>query len=548
MGAGFRFVPPAPAAGDRLQVAVLFPGPAAQGAISLALHRLLALINGHPRGAAEAVFDPRRGPPRGWTTGRALADFDLVLASLAHEEQWPLLVALLAAGGIPPRRRERDDRHPLLLAGGVACRLNPAPAAPFLDAVVPGDAEPVIAPLLDALHALRGAGRAELRAALDAIAGVRSPPESGRTVRVAWHDAGPPAMQLAAVCGGELAGMHLVETGRGCPAGCRFCALSFSRRPPVFYPVAAVVAAARPGIERGARIGLVGASLGRHPELAELVAALGSVGADLSPASLDPVVLTRPAGRLLLRELSRSGQRSLALAPEAGSERLRRAINKPFADEVLFEAVRRIGEAGVVHLKLYLMWGLPGEWAADRQALVELVAGARRALLAAHRGRGGTGRLSVSLNPFVPKPHTPFALEPMPTRSTLRRDRARIERGLKRLGGVDVSGFGPGQAIGQCLLDRADERLAPVLEQAGRRWPPPAGLLDQALPEWRTLVHQAWPPERPQPWRMVDTGVAASLLDDERRRAAAARPSAPCAPLRCVRCGACAGLTPKPNR
>jgi radical SAM superfamily enzyme YgiQ (UPF0313 family) len=529
-------------------VAVLFPGPAAQGAGSLALHRLLGLINDHPRGAAEAVFDPRRGPPRGWSSGRPLADFDLLLASLAHEAQWPVLVALLAAAGIPPRRRRRDARHPLLVAGGVACRLNPAPAAPFLDAVVPGDAEPVIAPLLDALHALRGAGRAELRAALAAVAGVGAPPERGRPVRAVWHDAGPPAVQLAAVHGGELAGMHLVETGRGCPAGCRFCALSFSRRPPVFYPVAAVVAAARPGIERGARIGLVGASLGRHPELAELVAALGAVGADLSPASLDPVALTRPAGRLLLRELARAGQRSLTLAPEAGSERLRRVINKPFTDEVLFEAVRRLGEAGVVHLKLYLMWGLPEEQPEDRLALVELVAGARRALLAAHRGRGGTGRLSVSLNPFVPKPHTPFALEPMPTRSALRRDRARIERALKRLGGVDVAGFGPGQAIGQCLLDRADERLAPVLERSGRRWPPPAGLLDEALPEWRALVHRAWPPGRPPPWRLVDTGVAAGLLDDERRRAAAARPTAPCEPLRCERCRACTGLTPNPNR
>ncbi len=228
--------------------------------------------------------------------------------------------------------------------------------------------------------------------------------------------------------------------------------------------------------------------------------------------------------------------------------RLRRVINKPFEPETLERAVRLLGEAGVIHLKLYLMYGLPHEQDEDLHAMVEMVSRVRRWLLAAHRGRGGTGRLNISLNPFVPKPHTPFECEPMPELSELRRRRDLIIPALRRLGGVRVTGFGPRQAALQCLLDRADESAAELLVDCRGRWPPPAGLLRERVPDMAERVHGSIGADWHAPWRMVDVGVDPDLLDRERERAAAGRTSDPCGPDRCGACGGCKGLTPALNR
>jgi len=535
---------PVPPTGDRIRVAVVYPGPAPEGASSLAVHHLVRLFCAHGLGAAEPVFAPvGAGRPRGHVTNRPLADFDLLAFSLAFEEQWVSLPHLLERSGIPVRGTERGGNHPVVLAGGVACRLNPRPGLSFLDALVPGDAEPVVGPILEALEASRGLSRRELFTALGLIDGMLVRPFTAGPVAARWHDAGPPAAQLGEPTGSEFDRMFLVETGRGCPAGCRFCALGFSRRPPVSYPAEDIVRAAEPGIARGLPIGLVGAGLSRHPQLEVIMEQLARAGSDLSPASLDPQVILSEAGPSLLAGLGRSQQRSVTLAPEAGSARLRRVINKPADDDVLPEAVRRLAAAGVVHLKLYLMFGLPGERTEDLDAIVDLVGGAREALLSVHRSRGGTGKVSVSLNPFVPKPHTPFELEPMPELAELKRRRDRIASGLRRLGGISLAGISPRRALLQCWLTRACEDAAGLLETCRGRWPPPGGLLRAQAGHWQALVTQPWPDGREPPWRLVRPGIAGELLLSERARASQARTSGACRAQRCPTCAACSGLT-----
>ena len=462
--------------GGRVSVAVVYPGPAREGMASLALHGIHQLVNRHPRALCERVFN-EQAPPRSAESRRLLSSFDMLAFTVAFEEQWVLLPQMLKSAGIPPRFRDRNQSHPVVLVGGIAARLNAAPASRFADLVARGDAECVLPEILEHLEQGRGESREKLKAALSGIGDDPRYENSGAPVAQRIFD--PPS---------SFNRMVLVETGRGCPAGCRFCAVAHARRPPVFFPAAAVLEAAREGIAMGKRVGLVGASLSRHPDLLEMVEGLAESGADFSPASLGAPVLAGPAGGRLLRHLENSRQRTVTLAPETGSKRLQKTIGKPLVEEAFEKAVSGLGEAGVLHLKLYFLYGLPGEEEADLQDSIDLVARARKWLLGAQRSRGRTGRLAVSINPFVPKPHTPLAEEPMPPLAELKRRRKFFTQGLRRLGGVSVSGLSPRAAVWQCLLDRGDQTLCDLLERADGRWPPSTRLVDEVIPAWRDLV------------------------------------------------------------
>ncbi len=536
----FRFFPPSPDAGKKIQVAVIYPGPGQQGATSLAVHQILRLVNEHPLGACEPVFFSG-DTPRGFVSGRPLTAYDILAFSLSFEEQFALVPHILAMGGVPVKSEARRAEHPLVMAGGVACRLNPRPIIAFIDALAAGDAEPVMQPVVEAMSDSVGATRANLLSKLDTIDGLWVA-GSEKKAKAVWHDSGPPVAQLVSATGAGFDDVLLVETGRGCPAGCRFCALGFSRRPPVFYSAEQVIESAMPGIVRGQRIGLVGASLGRHPELQTMVQMLSEYGADLTPASLDPMVLGSSEGQSML-EVLKGRQRSITLAPEAGSARLREVINKPFDDQVLLDAVDRLGRSGVIHLKLYLMYGLPTEQDEDLHQMISLVRRVRSTILAAHKERGGTGKFSVSINPFVPKPHTPFWLEPMPPLAELRRRRDILVSGFRKTGGIHISGISPRRALLQCLLDRADESVAGLIENSKGKWPPPSGLLRRSITHWEQLVTRPWLQNDEYPGSMVDVGVEPKLLKKENRRAYEQRRTPACSVARCRGCKGCSGLT-----
>ena len=275
----------------------------------------------------------------------------------------------------------------------------------------------------------------------------------------------------------------------------------------------------------------------------EMVQRITAAGADLSPASLDVTLLANETGDKLSKWLFESGQRTVTLAPETGSVRLQKIINKQIADD-LETAVARLGQAGILHLKLYFMYGLPTEEVKDLEDTVKLVQLIQKIFLSKQKSRGRSGRISVSINPFVPKPHTPFANEPMASQKDLKMKRKFLTGRLQKISSVSVSGFSERLASLQCLLDRADENISKLLLELNGSWPPAFSLVKKFVPNYLELVTKRISDSMTMPADTVDVGVDKSLLERERKNAKEAVISEPCVSDSCSLCAGCSGIMP----
>jgi radical SAM superfamily enzyme YgiQ (UPF0313 family) len=450
--------------GGRLPIALVFPNSYYLGMSSLAMHTLYRLWNARDDVVCERVFvDPSEAgrtrrelsPPRSFESGAPLDYFPIVAFSISYEIDYFHIVALLRAAGLPPRAADRDASHPLLIAGGPAVSANPEPLAPLLDAVVVGEVEPILAPLVDALL-LVADGRDAVLAALARLPGLYlpnlqyPPPGAGFVTRQWLRDLDSvPTRSAIWTSHTEFADMGLLEIGRGCGRGCYFCLAGSTYRPPRYRSVENLVAQARDLLEHSDRLGLVSAAVSDHPDIDRLVGELRGLGARLSVSSLRADSLSEP----LARALAESGAQTLTIAPEAGSERLRRVIHKTQTEEDVLRAVGLAARHGLSQVKLYFMLGLPTEESTDVQALVDLAVACARLF---------SRQVTVNITPFVPKAHTPFQrLEQTPA-SVVKRRLAYVERELRRRS-IAVKSESPAWTEIQGTLARGDRRLAEAL-------------------------------------------------------------------------------------
>lgn len=529
--------------GGRLPVALVYPNSYYLGMSNLGLQTIYGLLNRRAEIVCERAFydpphksergdDPSLGPVT-IESQRPLADFPVVAYTLTYEIDYYHVVRSLQAAQIEPLSINRDDGDPLIIAGGAAVITNPLPLADCFDAFVIGEAEPILDQLIETLHEYAYSPRAEQLDALARIPGVFVPAlGAGSGVERQWvrDISTTEAMSLVLTDETEFNQMTLIEAARGCGRGCRFCIAGYVFRPPRYRPLESLLNQVETGLERSNRVGLLGAAVADHPQLAELAVEADRLGGRVSVSSLRVDNLAPE----LLEVLSRGGTRTVTLAPEAGSERMRQRINKAVSEEQIIEAADKVGAAAMNRLKLYFMIGLPDEEDEDVEAMANLGLAVKQRLDAHGHGT----ELVMSVGPLVPKPATAYQ-ELIQSDAGLVKHRQQILQSAFRKTGIRLRGDSPTWARIDDICSRSDQRLAhAILEMeapSAREWMRAAG-------EWN--LDGPWPwGSGPGPWSAVETGITARFFERELSKHRREKSTIACPPpeIGCNMCGVCGG-------
>lgn len=478
-----------------VRIALAFPDMYEVAMSHLGLQILYHAINRRPEALCERAYavwpdleaELRRAglPLFTLESRRPLRDFDLVGFTLQYELCYPTVLNMLDLAGIPLRSRDRRDGDPIILGGGPGS-FNPEPVADFFDAFFVGEAEDAIDEIVDAVRAAKPRGRAAVLEALAYVGGVYVPGffepvyEHGRLASMRHVGPGPSVIRKRVVADLDtapfperplvpnVAAVHdrvPVELQRGCMRACRFCQVGYIARPNRQRSPQKVFDLAVRGLEATGQeeVGFLSLSAGDYGCLNPLLEdfferfAPEMVGASL------PSLRTETLTPRLAAQVKRVRKSGFTIAPEAGSARMRRVINKGNDERDLLNAIRATFGAGWNLVKLYFMIGLPFERDEDVLAIADLC----RKALAEGRKLRSTARITASASTFIPKPHTPFQFAPMIGLAETRRRQAILARALQG-SGVELKTHDPSQSFVEGLLSRADRRMGAVLERVWR--------------------------------------------------------------------------------
>jgi radical SAM superfamily enzyme YgiQ (UPF0313 family) len=500
----------------------------------------------------------RTGQPLcSFESGTPLRDFDLLAFSISFENDYLHVLRMLRLAGIPLRAKDRGPQDPLVVMGGAAVFLNPEPLAPFADLMAVGEGEALVPKMMDAL-----AGAPDPRRGLDALSerdGFYVP--SRFEVRyhadgtVAAYDGPGPVIRQRGWPGRmalpqsvfltphtEMSMKYLVEISRGCPCMCRFCWAGYNYLPVRGFSRRAIVERAREVRAFTNKIGLVSTAVCDHPEIEGIVDDLAGLGYEVSVASLRLDDLTPE----FVLKLVDTGVQGLTLAPECGSDRMRRILNKQFTNTDILDRASWIFENGIQNLKLYYMVGLPWEDHADVAAIVTLTEQIRERMLAVARGRGRIGRLHPSVNPFVPKPGTPYQWLPMEDPRETDRKLQYLRKAFGRTPNVEAICKSARTGAAQSVLALGDRRVADALEIAVTQGVDLRRGLKQAGLDPGFYLFRGRARDEILPWDVIDNGVSKAYYLKELDRSQAERLSPHCPEVQgCIRCGVCVE-TPNP--
>ena len=543
--------------GGRVAFALVYPNSYAVGMSNLGFQTIYRHLNAMPGVVCERVFLPdpedvaelRRtgGVPFSLESQRPLTDFHMLGFSVTYEGDYINVLRLLTLAGIPLRAARRRPRDPLVLMGGVCAFSNPEPMAPFMDVIAVGEGEELVVELIERYREGDG-DRKTLLDALAAVEGIYVP----ERYAVAWAPggglaavtprAGAPAIvakrrlknvnaveTIATVKtpSAEYGHMALLEVGKGCGRGCRFCLEGQVYRPVRHRSLDALRETVAQLAKSGeTRIGLVGACVSDYPWIGDLLKIVEENGLEVSISSIRADSLTDG----LVEALARGGHRTLTVAPEAGTERLRRVIRKAITDEQILAACDLVRAHGIPNLKTYFMLGQPTETREDVEAIPALAELMLERLRVPDPSGKPFGRLTLSISSFVPKPWTPFQWAPFDGAASLQTKLEIVKRGARRFANVRVLHENPREAALQALLARGDRRVADFLELAASF----DGDWRRALREWEGdpdfYTTRPRSIDEPLPWDHFDVGVKKAGLLREWERAQAETPACVGAP------------------
>ena len=534
--------------GGELSIALAYPNRYYTAMSNLGLQAVYWLFNQAPGTLCQRVFlpDPEDIPEYRRTdtplfsleSQRPVRSFDILAFSVSYENDYPHLLTMMDLARIPLLKKDRAEGGPLVMAGGASILMNPEPLADFVDFFVIGEAEEIVGPLTETLRKglEKGLSKESLLADLAHLEGLYVPqfytvtykpdgtiesftPKTGIPPRVkkAWLKDLNASVTVSPLVtpNTELSNMLLLELSRGCRRVCRFCAGCYAYFPYRHRDAGLLERAAVQGKGIAEKVGLVGAAISDYPGIIPLGREILQGHIPLSFSSLRVDSLSPELADLAFQ----SGQKTITLAPEAGSERMRRVIKKGFTEEKILRAVEILAERGFNNFRLYFMVGLPEEEKEDVKAIVDLTRKVQHHALLKSPGKKKAERITVSLNSFVPKPATPFQWHPFEDLSILNEKIKWVKEGFRKDRNISVTADLPKWAYLQTLLSRGDRRVGKLLLSAhnlGGNWPQAYRSVD-LNPDF--YVYRLRSYEETLPWDFIDHGVKKEYLWKEYQEA-----------------------------
>jgi radical SAM superfamily enzyme YgiQ (UPF0313 family) len=529
--------------GGRLRVALAFPNTYFVGMSNLGFQTVYRLFNELDDVVCERVFLPGKQelqaalasgkPIRTVESDTPIRDFDVVAFSVSFEWDYTNVVSMLRLGGIPVRAESRTRHDPLVVIGGAVTFVNPEPLALFADVIAAGEGEVLIPPLMAAIRSasdrrdllgrlaaergfyipsfydVRYAGDGSV-AAFEPKAGTGAPAVVKKAAVKSTDRMDPPSTRIFTP-DTEFGSRFLIEVVRGCANLCRFCWAGYNYLPVRAFPADRILELAREARAHASRVGLVSIALCDHPEIERILSGLIAMGYSISPASLRLDDLTET----IVGMLHQSGERSITIAPETGSDRLRRVINKTVTNAEILEKTDLIFASGMDNLKLYFMIGLPTETDEDLASIRDLTAQMRDIMLRHGRPKGRLGRIVASVNPLIPKPGTAYQWLAMEDPAVTDRKGKRLRTLVADLDNVYFNIKSERHSYYQALLSLGDRRVAPAIEAAERNGGNWRAAVAESGVDADFYIFRDRSGDAALPWDIIDGGMKSSFFKAE---------------------------------
>jgi len=486
--------------------------------------------------------------------------FDVIAFSISFEPDYLNAALILKYFGIPLESKERSALHPLVLAGGSAIFINPEPLADCIDAFFIGEGEELAEPFFKLFSKNEFSDARELLEPAAKIPGIYVPqfyhqeyqgnsmvafkaePEVFERVERRWVKEGSADLCTHSVLHDTVStfkDMSLMEVTRGCIWACRFCTAGFIYRPPrlpdlnlTYRSLETVLAGQGKSVST---VGLVGPSVTDHPEILSLARKIVEDGKKLSFSSLRMETLTDE----LVDLIQKSGQKTLTVAVDGPSERMRRVINKQATDDFIVEKCQFLTEKGILHLKIYSIIGLPGETEEDIDHFIALVERVMKTYVATCSQRGNIGQVTIGLSPLIPKPGTPFQWHPMESVQSLKKKFMKVRKALGRLPHIKLSFGSPNEAYLQTYLSRGVRRILSFFTTYLANGHDAKKALAESSPSPDFFVYRQHEKNDVLPWDIVDHGYKNDFLWSDYQRGLKEGVTPVCDTAVCKICGIC---------
>jgi radical SAM superfamily enzyme YgiQ (UPF0313 family) len=529
------------------RIALGFPNTYEVGMSNLGFQTVYRILNQMNQVTCERffLFDfPPSGGTRTLESNRNIKDFDLIALSVPFELDYPHVLELLKLSQIPLLSSERKSKSPLIIAGGFAPTLNPEILAPFLDCILIGEAEDLIGEFMESYLRLKSEkiSKEYILYQLSQIKGVYVPQfyqfdyyDNGCVKELTTHEGVPIVIESRRINLEKAETFSpvispythfkntlLIETARGCIWGCRFCAAGHIHQPCRFYKKEALLAQVKKYSQNSKHVGLIGAVISDHPELEDICQSLHSDGFEIGTSSLRVDMLSAN----LLKILVDSGLKTLTLAPEAGTERMWKVIKKNIDKEAVLKSAKLARESDIQKLKLYFIIGLPFEEKRDIDGIVDLIREVHEIFVvikkpgrSSQNRKGKSKRIILSINPFVPKPHTPFQWCAMNSEKVMKEKLGKIEKAIKNLKGIQMERKSIREAILQGMLSLGNRKVGMGLFYRVEENLSYPQAWKKAGVNTNVLIYEPKSPDCTFPWDMIDPKVSKNLLRAEHEKA-----------------------------